>query len=207
MDVQMLSRYREKEVTQSMKKILTKSYKSFLPVVPLVKRRIEIDNMLNILGGRGKDIWEKSVAIREKLPYNFIGQIIKITTIYERTLYTDVDAERIAKALDACDKVEEILNSRMQFESAKQEVESKLEGVDRDALMLSRGLNKWIKSLETNDFSKIKNILVDVNPRLEELHSEIRGYHYKRRAKFLGFLILGASFVLALYVTAGYIND
>ena len=207
MEVQMLTRYNEKEVTQSMKKILTKSYKSFLPVVPLVKQRIEIDNLLNILGGRGKDIWEKSVAIREKFPYGFIGYIIKITTIYERTLYTDVDEERIFRALETCEIVEDILRGRVQFESAQQEVQTQLENVDKNELMLSRGLEEWIKSLDTNDFSKIKSVLVDVNPRLEELRSEIRWYHRRRRAKFLGFLLLGAFFVLLLSVVVGYMND
>ncbi len=196
----MLARTNRKEVTQSMKKILTKSYKSCLPVVPLVKQRIEIDNLLNILGGRGKDIWEKSVAIREKLPYNFIGQIIKITTIYERTLYTDVDEARIFRALEACDIVEDTLKSRVQFESVQQEVKNKLKSVGNDELMFSRELERWIDSLDTNDFSKIKSILTDVNPRLDELRSEVRWYHHKQKVKSFGFLVAGIFFVWALYV-------
>lgn len=196
----MLARTNRKEVTQSMKKILTKSYKSCLPVVPLVKQRIEIDNLLNILGGRGKDIWEKSVAIREKLPYNFIGQIIKITTIYERTLYTDVDEARIFRALEACDTVEDTLKSRVQFESVQQEVKSKLKSVGNDELMFSRELERWIDSLDTNDFSKIKSILTDVNPRLDELRSEVRWYHHKQKVKSFGLLVVGLFFVWALYV-------
>ena len=189
-----------REVTQSMKKMLTKSYKSYLPVVPLVKQRMEIDNLLNILGGRGKDIWEKSVAIREKLPYNFIGQIIKITTIYERTLYTDVDEARIFRALEACEIVENTLKNRIQFESVQQEVNAKLKSVEKDELMFSRELGRWIDSLDTNDFSKIKRVLADANPRLEELRSEVRWYHHKRKVKSFGFLVVGLFLVWALYV-------